>query len=61
LNVSPGLRNNIVEMQKEFPDYDQVLREIKKEQNPDRIAATQTIVDVCNRKTFGGPAKKLNF
>ena len=48
-------------MQKEFPDYDQVLREIKKEQNPDCIAATQTIVDACNRKTFGGPAKKLNF
>jgi hypothetical protein len=45
----------------QFPDHDQLQHEILVEKRPDRIAAYQTIVDGCNRQTFGGAARKLDI
>ena len=47
--------------QTQFPDHDRFQHEVMVEKLADRIAAYQTIVDKCNRQTFGGPAKKLDI
>ncbi len=45
----------------QFPDHDQLQREVVEQKLPNRVATFQMIVDTCNRQTFGGPAKKLDI
>src|SRR5580704_12118854 len=56
-----GCRCILDAAQAQFPDHDRLQHEILVEKLPDRIAAYQTIVDTCNRQTFGGPARKLDI
>jgi len=56
-----GCRCIIDTTSRQFPDHDQLQREIIVQKLPDRIAAYQTIVDDCNRQTFGGAARKLDI
>lgn len=49
------------QMQSQFPDHDALEREATQEKRPDRIASLQTIANACNQKSFGAPAKKLEF
>ncbi len=56
-----GCRCILDATQAQFPDHDQIQREIIDQKLPDRIAAYQTIVDNCNRQTFGGAARKLDI
>jgi len=49
------------QMQSQFPDHDALEREATQEKRPDRIASLQTIANGCNQKSFGAPAKKLEF
>ncbi len=45
----------------QFPDHDQLQREVVEQKLPNRVATFQMIVDTCNRQQFGGPAKKLDI
>jgi hypothetical protein len=49
------------EMQTQFPDHAQLVRELTQEKRPDRMATTQMIANTCNQKIWGVPAKKLEF
>jgi len=46
-------------LQTEFPNHDQLVRDVIQQKLPNSVAAMQRIVDACNGKFFGGPAKKL--
>ena len=51
----------IGDMQAQFPDHGQMVREVTQQKLPSRVATLQTIANACNQKVFGKPAKKLEI
>jgi hypothetical protein len=49
------------DMQTQFSDHDQMMRDVVQDKNADRIASLQKIANSCNRQIWGNPAKKLKF
>ena len=49
------------DMQTQFSDHDQMIRDVVQDKNADRIASLQKIASGCNQQIWGNPAKKLKF
>jgi hypothetical protein len=46
------------DLQTQFPDYDQFVRETMHEKLPSRLATLLMISDSCNQKSWGNPAPR---
>ena len=49
------------DMQAQFSDHDQLIRNVAQEKLPTSIAALQKIANGCNRQIWGNPARKLKI
>jgi hypothetical protein len=49
------------ELQRQFPDHAQLVRELTQQKLASTVAATQTIANACNQKQWGKPARELQF
>lgn len=49
------------EMQVQFSDYDQFVRDTFERKRPDRVASLQKAANRCNLQIWKNPARKLRF
>jgi hypothetical protein len=45
-------------LQTQFPDHNQFVRETMQEKLPNRLATLRMITDTCNQKSWGNPAPR---